>query len=160
MHTTAACSCWKGWRGRVLEHKGGWNRSGWLRAVIWTGAGFLRFEAEKRPLTKTEKETLPLHPLDGAGGLKRHQTKPRMELYRDGATLYKCTPTETADLSFPPHYTRAERHHFMAPLWISSPSELNWFGFCFLTICCNFNVQTEAEFFNQPWLCRVSLYCV
>lgn len=28
---------------------------------------------------------------------KCHQTKPRMGLYRDGATLYKCTPTKTAD---------------------------------------------------------------
>lgn len=31
-----------------------------------------------------------------------------MELYRDGATLYKCTPTKTADLPSPPHYTQAD----------------------------------------------------
>lgn len=39
--------------------------------------------------------------------LRKHsQTTPRMELYRDGATLYKCTPTETADHSPPPHYAQ------------------------------------------------------
>lgn len=75
-----------GWGGGGgLEHKGGWNRSGKLRALIWTGAGFLQIEAEKRPLTQTEKETLPPHPLDGAGGSK---TPP--DQTKDGAVQRRC----------------------------------------------------------------------
>lgn len=122
------------------------------------GAGFLRFDAEKRPLTKTEKETLPLHPLDGAGGFKRHQTEPRMELYRDGATLYKCTPTETADLSFPPHHTQAERRQSES---VPLQTQLIWL-FVFLTIRCNFdrrNVQTEPTSSSTSHGCVV-LLCV
>lgn len=42
-----------------------------------------------------------------------HQTRPRMGLYRDGATLYRCTPTKTADHTLPPpQYTQAERSTF------------------------------------------------
>lgn len=151
--SSKACSCWEGRGGRVLEHRGGWTGSGRPRAGIWRGAGFLRFEAEKRPLTKTEKETLPLHPLDGAGGFKRHQTEPRMELYRDGATLYKCTPAETADLSFPPHYTQAESQNQL-------PFTRNWFGFLFLLqFGQRRRPQRTTEFFNQPRLGLVVL-CV
>lgn len=100
------------------DGKEGAGKQGWVkrlrvvRPAAGKGAAVLQFGAEKRTLIQTERMTLPLHPLDGAGGSQNaqkktcHQTKPRMELYRDGATLYKCTPTKTADLSSPPHYTQ------------------------------------------------------
>lgn len=79
-----------------------------VRPVAGTGAVVLQFGAEKRPLIQTERVTLPPHPLDGTGRSKYHQAKARMELYRDGATLYKCTHAKTADLSSPPHYTQTD----------------------------------------------------
>lgn len=84
-----------------------------VRPVAGSGATILQCGAEKRTLRQTERVTLPPHPLGGAGGSQKtaekyHQTKPGMGLYRDGATLYKCTPTKTADLTSPPHYTQAD----------------------------------------------------
>lgn len=66
---------------------------------------------EENSETDREGDSAP-HPLGGAGG--PHQSaesttrpKPRMGLYRDGATLYKCTPMETAALTSLPYYTPA-----------------------------------------------------
>lgn len=57
---------------------------------------------EENSDTDRECDSAP-HPPGGAGGpqechRKNLQTTPRMELYRDGATLYRCTQMETADL--------------------------------------------------------------
>lgn len=113
---------WIGASGWILE--GMWKKDvgtrGWVkrlrvivRPVAGSGAVILQFGAEKRTLRQTERVTLPPHPEGGAGGSQKsaekyHQTKPRMGLYRDGATLYKCTPTKTAALTSPPHYTQAD----------------------------------------------------
>lgn len=99
----------------ILEGIGkkGVGTQGWVerfriivRPVAGLGAAIIHFGAEKRTLRQTERVTLPPHPLGGAGGsqkcaLSTTRPTPRMGLYRDGATLYKCTPTKTAALASP-----------------------------------------------------------
>lgn len=90
----------------------GWVRR--FRVIAWPvserRAVILQCGAEKRPLRKDRESDSVPHPQGSAGGsnvcLNYHQPKPRMGLYRDGATLYKCTPTKTADHTSPPHYTQ------------------------------------------------------
>lgn len=79
--------------GEVVGKKGK-GTPGWViaRPVAGSGAVILQFRSrEGNSDTDREGDSAP-HPLGGAGGsLEYHQTKLRMGLYRDGATLYKCT---------------------------------------------------------------------
>lgn len=88
----------------------GWGGGGRKEGVQGDALAFSRRRScgppvwcrEENSDTDRECDSAP-HPPGGAGGPqechgKNLQTTPRMELYRDGATLYRCTQMETADL--------------------------------------------------------------
>lgn len=81
--------------------------------VTGSGVALPRFKAEKRTLTDRESDSAS--PSTGwrwwasEDSVEYHQTSPGRGVYRDGATLYKCTPTKTAALALTTSHTSRQQ---------------------------------------------------
>lgn len=141
---------WKG-VGKVGAGERGFKVTLW--PWVGEGAAVLQFGAEKRTLIQTESVTLPpIHRVvlvDHKSATEINlQTTPRMELYRDGATLYRCTQTETADLG-----PSSSLHTSRRQLTLLS------FQFCvaegFLFLFVRFDSKTYSKLSLAQFLCSV-----
>ena len=128
----------------------------------WSEAVILQFGAEKRTLRQTETLTLsPIHWVELVGRKwlqeKTHQTRPRMGMYRDGATLYKCTPTKTAVPCTPHSSVHTSRQELFSQdkllvNWCYTKALQGQYMFSFLS-----EKQWDLHKFASHWCCWTCL---